>query len=73
MDYILGFLIGVIMTSLIYLHRNTSKRIGYLRVDYSDPIDGPYLFLELSENINNISKKREAIVEIKNKSFIPHN
>lgn len=38
---LIGFIFGVIASR--------PEKVGYLRVDYSDP-DGPYLFLELEED-----------------------
>lgn len=49
MEYILlifcsliGFICGVLASK--------PKTVGFLRIDYSDKDDGPYLFLELKNN-----------------------
>lgn len=39
---IVGFILGILASK--------PKTVGFLKVDYSDPDDGPYLFLELKEN-----------------------
>lgn len=39
---LVGFILGVLASR--------PKTVGFLKVDYSDPEDGPYLFLELKKN-----------------------
>lgn len=51
------------------LAKNQHKPIGTLRVDSSDP-DGPYMFLELSTDPNNIKKEKYVTLRVNTKSYI---
>lgn len=54
---VVGIIIGVIITSM------TSRKepIGTLRVDYSDPDSGPYLFLEIPQKNTHLIEKRKMV------------
>ena len=69
--FLAGVLIGVAISMLIKMLRS-KKPIAALRVDHSDP-DGPYIFLELYEDIEELAKRKEALVEVKLKDYLPHN
>ena len=58
--YLIGILIGCIMTLIIFRTRS----VGVLRVDSSDPDDGPYLFLELKSNPQTIVKKKYVVLKV---------
>ncbi len=43
------FLLGyVIHMTVSYARRRMDKPVGTIYVDYSDPLDGPYLFLKVT-------------------------
>ena len=63
---IAGILVGVIC-SMAVLHYRSS---GCLRVDRSIPEDGPRLFLELTEPVEIISKKKYITIAINNKNYL---
>lgn len=63
-----GVLLGISISSIIY----RSYFVGNLRIDNSDPADGPYMFLELEKGIGDISSKKHVILKVKLKNFIPH-
>ena len=70
MEFILFFVgvsLGVSITSIIL----RSHFIGDLRIDNSDPEDGPYIFLELSKQIGDISSKKYVVLKVKLENFIP--
>lgn len=46
--------------------------IGDLRVDQSDPTSPPYLFLELDTDVYNIMRRKQVVLRVKLKDFIPH-
>lgn len=52
-----GILIGVILTLLA----SRKEPIGTLRVDYSDPDSGPYLFLELPQKNTHLIEKKKIV------------
>lgn len=64
--FVIGMVIGAIIS--IVLYRNTS--IGDLIVDSSDPDDEPYLFLELSKDIDYIKQKRYIVLKMNTKNYI---
>ena len=64
--FILGVLIGLgvaVATLGIF-------QIGVLRIDMSDPLDNPYMFLELSKAMNDISSRRYVILRVSKKNFV---
>lgn len=64
--YLTGVLIGAIATLIIFRTRS----VGVLRVDSSDPEDGPYLFLELKSNPQTIIKKKYVTLKVNPNSYI---
>ena len=64
----IGILVGIVCTTVA----TRTKSVGSLRVDRSDPDDGPYLFLELSKDIGEIYRKKYVTVKVSLKNFIPH-
>ena len=64
----IGILVGIVCTTVI----TRSKSVGSLRVDMSDPDDGPYLFLELSKDIEELYRKKYVTFKVRLKNFIPH-
>lgn len=67
---IAGLLFGLGIAQIIFL-RKKDEPVGALRVDQSDP-DGPYIFLELYESVEDLSKRTEAIVEVKIQDYVSH-
>lgn len=67
---IAGLLFGLGIAQIIFL-RKKDEPVGALRVDQSDP-DGPYIFLELYESVEDLSKRKEAIVEVKIQDYVSH-
>ena len=63
--FMLGAFTGVIAYEIV----SRKKSIGDLRIDNSDP-DGPYLFLELSVDPNEILKHRCITLQVNTKSYI---
>ena len=64
----IGILVGIVCTTVA----TRTKSVGFLRVDMSDPDDGPYLFLELSKDIGEIYRKKYVMFKVSLKNFIPH-
>lgn len=64
---VVGILIGYVVSFII----RRKHPVGFLRIDKSDP-DGPYLFLELKKNVNEIIAQRTVLLEVKREDFIPH-
>lgn len=66
--FVIGVLVGVVCTTIM----THVKSVGSLRVDNSDPDDGPYLFLELPKDIGDIYRKKYVTLKVNLKNFIPH-
>ncbi len=66
--FVIGALLGFAMSVII----SRAKSIGSLRIDRSDSDDNPYLFLELSKDIDDFSEKKYITLKVNKKDFIPH-
>ena len=70
MEFILFFVgvsLGVSIAFIIFRFHF----IGDLRIDNSDPEYGPYMFLELSKWIEDVSSKKYVVLKVKFENFIP--
>ena len=63
--YLAGVIIGSIVTTIMF----KSKQVGNLRVDTSDP-DGPYLFLELTKDLDSVVKRKSVTLKVRKENFI---
>ena len=59
------FAIGLGVAGLIF----RLSTIGVLRVDSSDPYDGPHLFLELSKGPETIKKKDYVVLRVDTRNY----
>lgn len=48
------------------------SKVGTIRVDNSDPFDGPQLFLELTKPFSSFYRKTYVYLEVKLKDYISH-
>lgn len=65
-----AFLIGVSVGWFTYKTLHHEEPIGDLRIDESDPDDGPYLFLELKTIPNNFKSRKQVILNVKAENYI---
>lgn len=72
MELIIVGLIALSVGILIGLALRRQRPIGDLRVDYSDPDGGPYLFLELDTDVSAILREKHVVLRVKVADFIPH-
>lgn len=63
-----GVLLGIAISVLVF----RAYFVGNLRIDNSDPVDGPYMFLELEKGIGDISSKKHVVLKVRRENFIPH-
>ena len=68
--YIVMFCAGVLISLLIFALVLKKRSVGTLRVDRSDPDDGPYMFLELSKGVGDISNKKYVVLKVDTKNYI---
>lgn len=65
---LVGVLLGVAISVIVF----RTYFVGNLRIDNSDPEDGPYMFLELEKGISDISSKKHVVLKVRREDFIPH-
>lgn len=63
------FVIGVIVGAIVMRFKMKPKIMGTLRI-YSDPDDGPYLFVELSGDPMNVMKEKFVTFDVNPKDYI---
>ena len=61
-----GIVIGCVVTSILTRLRS----IGSLRIDSSDPDDGPYLFLELTSEIRDFRNRKHVVLDVRNENYV---
>ena len=64
---LIGIFIGVVISAIL----RRKRPVGFLRIDKSDP-DGPFLFLELKKNVEEVITQKIIVLEVKREDFIPH-
>lgn len=68
--FILIFLLGVSFGCVATRILHNIKPVGTLRVDVSDPFDGPYLFLELETDPRFVMQEKRVTLKVDTKSYI---
>ena len=63
------FLLGVTVGCMAVLILIRYRSVGFLRVDQSDQQDGPFLFLELDQDVQNLMSKKYIILKIKVQNY----
>ena len=71
MELVIVFTIGVVIGCVLSSIIRRAKSVGKLRIDTSDP-DGPFMFLELSKGVGDISAKKQVLLQVDLKNYIPH-
>lgn len=69
MELTIIFVIGIVVGSLITQIIIRTLGVGTLRIDTSDP-DGPFMFLELSKDVNSVASKKYVVLKVNLKSYI---
>lgn len=69
--FIVGILLGILLSLVMFAirHKKIFTPVGCLRVDTSDP-DGPYLFLELAEDVNTVCNREYVLLEVNMSNYI---
>jgi len=70
--WLLMFIGGFTTCYLLIVLGTKRKVVGSLRIDRSDPEDGPYLFLTLSKEISELARKPFVILRVELKERHPH-
>ena len=69
---VLASVAGIIIGMLIKNTCKSAQTHGIIHVDYSDPDDGPYLFLELKVPVNEIVSRKRATLDVDVTQFYSH-
>lgn len=64
------FILGILAGFNFAMFRIKSKTFGAIRIDRSDPDDGPYLFLETKQHPDALMNEHFVIFEVHNENFI---
>lgn len=71
---VLAFLViaalGVIAGYNLAMMKIHSKTFGTIRIDRSDPDDGPYMFLELKGHPDALMNEKCVMFEVSNENFV---
>lgn len=73
MEIILALIIGIVAGFIIaaFKFQKWADPVGTLRVDKSDPDDNPYLFLELTKDIDFVYRNKYVTFEVNTQNYIP--
>ena len=66
---ILGVIAGLLIGKC---NTRTKETQGVLNVDYSDPEDGPYLFLELNTPIADVVSREQVVLDVAVTQYVSH-
>ena len=69
MELVIILAIGIVVGSIITRIIIRPLGIGTLRIDTSDP-DGPFMFLELSKDVNTVASKKYVVLKVNLKNYI---
>lgn len=61
MWWFLGGMIAGAIAVVIGIHR---LQVGILQIDYSDPDDGPYMFLKVTKGVVDIARRKYVLLEV---------
>lgn len=64
--FLAGVILGSIVTNIIFFRR----MVGTLRIDRSDPDDQPYMFAELSKDVQYIGNKSYVLMKVSTENYI---
>lgn len=69
--FLLVFLLGLVVGCILATVVSKPNHVGSLRVHTSDP-DGPYLFLQLEQNIDSVLKEDYVTLKVDVRDFVSH-
>lgn len=70
----IGFICGIVLGLMIYHFIIKPDTVGTIRIDRSDPEDGPYLFLEVDDpfKLHKILNSKYVILQVSDKDLSAH-
>lgn len=71
MEIVISFIFGIVIGLLVAHYVFRPKQVGSLRIDRSDPDDGPYLFLELEPGgIYKLQHSKDILLKVEERDYI---
>lgn len=71
MEIVISFIFGIVIGLLVAHYVFRPKQIGSLRIDRSDPDDGPYLFLELEPGgVYKLQHSKYILLKVEERDYI---
>lgn len=70
---LIGLVLGIALNSICFYVYVRRQKAGKLRIDRSDPSENPYLFLEATISVGEISRKKYVVFQVSNENFISQN
>lgn len=67
---IIGLLVGLLIGGVAVTKKMIFSSVGALRIDTSDPDDNPYLFLELSTDLNLVLSQEYVVLKVNTSNYI---
>ena len=68
MEFAIVWIIGVVVGYILSVTFKHSKSVGTLKIDSSDP-EGPYLFLELSKDVDYIRREQYVTFRVDDSNY----
>ena len=72
MDIVIAVIVGIVIGIVIAALSVRMHLSGNLRIDHSIPEDDPYMFLELTKDVNTVLHKKFVVLKVRAEDFIPH-
>lgn len=72
MELTIAFIIGAIIGGIVMWYSGRVEKVGTLKIDSSDPYDGPYMFLELDKDIRTVRRMKRVSLDVDITSYMSH-
>lgn len=67
---LIGLICGLFAGYYLCKYFEFTNSVGNLRIDKSDPYDGPYMFLELETDPKNVEKASHVLLKVVNENYV---
>lgn len=72
MELIIAFTLGLVVGGVVMWWSKRVEEVGTLRIDSSDPYDGPYMFLELDKDVRTVRRMKKVQLDVDISSYLSH-
>lgn len=70
MELTIAFIIGAIVGGAIMWYSKKVEKVGTLKIDSSDPYDGPFMFLELDADVRTVRRMKKVQLDVDITSYL---